>query len=58
MIPEKSKQKPKGLCNFLPFQLLGPIFRLRVPNFKGMNEKYRRKLEELGYPADQTAISK
>ena len=56
MIPDKSKPKPKALGNgYLTKLIIGPLFRLRVPNFKSMNEKYKRKLEELGYPTDQPA---
>jgi hypothetical protein len=32
---------------------VGPLVRLRVPDFKGMGEKYKKKLEEVGYPSDQ-----
>jgi len=39
MRPKRSKSKG-----------IGPVFRIRMPDFKGMSEMYKKKLEDIGMP--------
>ena len=57
MQPNRPKSKRKSYGNLFAL-FLGPVFRLRMPDFKGMNEMYKKKLKGLGYPGEEEDVSR